>query len=116
MTPATPVKRGRRASRVGPLTGVWSAEIGNLYFLERKQIMITKTLLVINGLNGQETPVRVEDGATPSSIVRKLGLGSYNLARVKDRQVLRSNCNVVRAVGEGERLFAYAPIDVGGAS
>ena len=76
--------------------------------------MITKTLLIVNGLNGQETPVRIEEGATPTSIVRKLGLGGYNLARVKDRQVLRSNCNVVRVVGDGERLFAYAPIDVGG--
>lgn len=76
--------------------------------------MIAKMFLVVNGMTGQETPVRVEEGATPADVLQQLGLPNHQLARVKDRKPLRSNCNVVQVVGDGERLFAYAPIDVGG--
>ncbi len=76
--------------------------------------MITKMFLIVNGLTGQETPVRVEDGATPAHILKQLGLPNHQLARVKDRQLLRQNCDVSRVVRDGERLFAYTHIDVGG--
>lgn len=78
--------------------------------------MITKMFLVINGMTGQETPVKVEEGATPADILKQLGLPNHQLARVKDRQLLRQNCDVSRVMRDGERLFAYAPIDVGGCS
>lgn len=78
--------------------------------------MITKMFLIVNGLTGQETPVRVEDGATPAHILKQLGLPNHQLARVKDRQLLRRNCSISQVAMDGERLFAYAPIDVGGCS
>lgn len=75
--------------------------------------MITKTLLVVNGLTGQETPVRVRQGTTPTNILRQLGMPNHQLARVKNRQVLRQNCDVSRVVEDRERLFAFAPLIVG---
>jgi len=76
--------------------------------------MITKTLIVVNGMTGQESPVQVEEGATPPDILRQLGLPNYQLARVRNRQVLQPRCDVARVVGDGERLFAFAPMVVGG--
>jgi sulfur carrier protein ThiS len=75
--------------------------------------MITKTLIVVNGLTGQETPVRVEEGSMPADILNKLNLPDYQLAKVKNRQVLPENCDVSRVVDDRERLFAFAPMVVG---
>lgn len=77
--------------------------------------MIEKTLFIVNGLTGQETPMLVEEGAAPSDILKQLGLPNYQLARVKDRRVLQRGRDVSRTVENGERLFAFAPIEVGGA-
>jgi sulfur carrier protein ThiS len=93
-----------------------NCEEKDVNLLERRPIMITKMFLVINGMTGQETPVKVEEGATPADILKQLGLPNHQLARVKDRQLLRQNCDVSRVMRDGERLFAYAPIDVGGCS
>jgi len=78
--------------------------------------MITKMLIVVNGLTGHETPVKVDEGATPANILSKLGLPNYQLARVKDRQVLSRNSDVSNLVENRERLFAFAPMSVGGRS
>jgi len=75
--------------------------------------MITKTLIVVNGMTGQETPVRVEEGATPANILSQLGLPNYQLATVKNRQVLQPGCDISRVVDDRERLFAFAPMVVG---
>lgn len=75
--------------------------------------MIQKTLFIVNGLTGQETPVRVEEGATPANVLNKLGLPNYQLARVKDRRVLQTGRDVSHTVEDGERLFAFAPMAVG---
>ena len=75
--------------------------------------MITKTLIIVNGMTGQEMPVMVESGATPANILSKVGLPNYQLARVKNRQVLRSDCDVTRVTGNHERLFAFSPMIVG---
>lgn len=75
--------------------------------------MITKTLIVVNGLTGQETPVRVEEGATPADILNQLGLPNYQLATVRNRQVLQPGSDVSRAVEDHGRLFAFAPMVVG---
>ncbi|UCD56057.1 MAG: hypothetical protein JSV16_09395 [Candidatus Hydrogenedentota bacterium] len=75
--------------------------------------MITKTLLVVNGLTGQETPVRVRQGTTPANILRQLGMPNYQLARVKNRQILRQNCDVSRTIKDRERLIAFDKIEVG---
>ena len=76
--------------------------------------MIEKQVFIVNGLTGSETPIRVREGATPMDIVKKLGLPGYQLARVKDRQVLSSCCDVSRQVENKQRLFAFAPMTVGG--
>lgn len=75
--------------------------------------MITKTLLVVNGLTGQETPVRIRQGTRPANILRQLGMPNYQLARVKNRQVLRQNCDVSRVIEDRERLFVFSPLEVG---
>lgn len=75
--------------------------------------MFTKTLIVVNGLTGEETPMMVEEGATPTNILSKLGLSNYQLAKVKNRQVLQPRCDVTRVVKDRERLFAFAPMVVG---
>lgn len=75
--------------------------------------MITKTLIIVNGMTGQETPLRVEEGATPANILSKLGLSNYQLAKVRNRQVLQPRCDVTRVVRDRERLFAFAPMVVG---
>jgi hypothetical protein len=46
--------------------------------------------------------------------VNRLGLDNYQLARVTDRQVLPQDHDVTRSVQSGERLFAFAPMVVGG--
>ncbi|MCX5653930.1 MAG: hypothetical protein NTY65_04685 [Planctomycetota bacterium] len=76
--------------------------------------MIEKTLLVVNGMTGQETRVKATEGTTPRAIVNRLGLDNYQLARVTDRQVLPQDHDVTRSVQSGERLFAFAPMVVGG--
>jgi sulfur carrier protein ThiS len=75
--------------------------------------MITKTFIVVNGMTGKETPVRVEEGTTPADILNRLGLPNYQLATVRNRQVLPSGSDVSRAVDDRERLFAFAPMAVG---
>jgi len=79
-------------------------------------MMFTKTLIVVNGMTGQEIPVQVEEGVKPQEILRQLGLPNYQLARVRNRQVLQPRCDVARVVGDRERLFAFAPMVVGGYS
>jgi sulfur carrier protein ThiS len=76
--------------------------------------MIEKVLIVVNGMTGQETPIKVASGATPAAVLGKLGFGGYQLARVKDRQILQDAANLDAVVAEGERLFAFAPMIVGG--
>ena len=78
--------------------------------------MITKTLIVVNGMTGKENRVRVQEGAKPIDLLSKVGLPNYQLARVKDRKVLRPGCNLAREVRDCERLFAFAPMVVGGVS
>ena len=75
--------------------------------------MITKTLIVVNGMTGQEARVRVQEGATAASILRQIGLPNYQLARVSDRQVLKRRTDVSRTVQDGQHLFAFAPMVVG---
>lgn len=75
--------------------------------------MITKTLIVVNGMTGQEARVRVQEGATPADILKQLGLPNYQLARVSDRQVLKARTDISRTVQDGQRLFAFAPMVVG---
>ena len=75
--------------------------------------MITKTLIIVNGLTGQETPVKVEEGATPADILNKLGLPSYQLATVKNRQIIQRGSDVSRIVNDHDRLFAFAYMEVG---
>jgi sulfur carrier protein ThiS len=75
--------------------------------------MITKKLIVVNGMTGQEMPVRVEEGATPADILKQIGLPNYQLATVRNRQVLQHSCDVSRVVDDRERLFAFAPMVVG---
>ena len=76
--------------------------------------MITKTLIIVNGLTGEEKRVRVDQGITVAKMLGQIGLPRYELARVKNRQVLRPNCDVSRVVANQERLFAFAPIEFGG--
>jgi len=76
--------------------------------------MIVKRLIVINGMTGQETPVRVGEGTTPESIVGNLGLEGYRLARVKDRHPLPIGLDILPSVQDGEKLFAFAAMTVGG--
>jgi sulfur carrier protein ThiS len=72
-----------------------------------------KMILIINGMTGQETPIRVEEGATPVDILNKLGLPDYRLATVRNRQVLQPSCDVSRTIEDRERLFVFAPMEVG---
>lgn len=76
--------------------------------------MIQKTLIVVNAQTGAETRLRATEGTTPSDIVAHLGLNDYHLARVRDRQVLPADRDVSPAVQDGERLFAFMPMEVGG--
>jgi len=78
--------------------------------------MITKTLIVVNGMTGQEKLVSVGHGATPANILNQLGLSNYQLARVSNRQVLQPSCDVYHNTRDRERLFAFAPMVVGGES
>lgn len=75
--------------------------------------MIEKTVFVVNGMTGQETLVKVQEGATPEHILKQLGLPNYQLARVSDRQVLKARTDISRTVQNGQRLFAFAPMVVG---
>jgi len=75
--------------------------------------MFTKTLIIVNGMTGQETPIRVEEGATPADILNQLGLPNYQLATVRNRQVLQPGSDVSRTIDDRERLFAFAPMVVG---
>ena len=75
--------------------------------------MITKMLIVVNGMTGQEMPVKVEEGATPADVLNKLGLPDYRLATVRNRQVLQPGCDVSRTVEDQGRLFVFAPMEVG---
>jgi hypothetical protein len=65
-------------------------------------------------MTGQETHVTAPEGTTPREIVARLGLDDYQLARVADRRVLPQDQDVTRSVQSGERLFAFAPMVVGG--
>jgi sulfur carrier protein ThiS len=76
--------------------------------------MIEKQMIVVNGMTGQETRVKAPEGTTPREIVSRLGLADYQLARVTDRRVLPQDQDVTRSVQSGERLFAFAPMVVGG--
>jgi hypothetical protein len=76
--------------------------------------MIERRLLVVNGMTGQETRVRAPEGTTPREIVSRLGMPDYQLARVSDRHVFPQNVDVTQSVQNGERLFAFAPMVVGG--
>jgi len=76
--------------------------------------MIERRLLVVNGMTGQETRVQASEGTTPREIVSRLGMPDYQLARVSDRRVLPQNQDVTQSVQNGERLFAFAPMVVGG--
>ena len=76
--------------------------------------MMERRLVVVNGLTGQETQVKVTEGATTADVLRQLGLENYRLARVRDRRVLDGQSDVSRAAENGERLFAFAPMVVGG--
>ena len=76
--------------------------------------MITKTLIVVNGMTGKESRVKVQEGTKPADVLGKVGLPNYQLARVKDRRVLRPGCDLAREVRDCERLFAFAPMVVGG--
>jgi hypothetical protein len=76
--------------------------------------MIEKQLIVVNGMTGQETRLRAPEGTTPREIVARLGMENYQLARVADRRVLPQDHDVTRSVQSGERLFAFAPMVVGG--
>jgi sulfur carrier protein ThiS len=76
--------------------------------------MTEKRLVIVNGMTGQETPVKVAEGATPADILGKLGLADCQLARIKDRQVLQPQSDLVRSVENGERMFAFSRMEVGG--
>jgi len=76
--------------------------------------MITKKLIVVNGMTGKESRIRVQEGTKPAEVLSKLGLPKYQLARVKDRRVLSPGCDLAREVRDCERLFAFAPMVVGG--
>ena len=76
--------------------------------------MITKTLIVVNGMTGKESRIKVQEGTNPAAVLSKVGLPNYLLARVKDRRVLRPGCDLAREVRDCERLFAFAPMTVGG--
>ena len=78
--------------------------------------MITKRLVVVNGMTGQEMPIRVGQGATPANILSQLGFqesGKHKLARVGNRHIFQPNCDVSRVVRDGERLFAFESMEVG---
>ncbi len=75
--------------------------------------MITKTLIVVNGMTGEENRVRVQERTKPADVVNELGLPNYQLARVKDRRVLQPGCDLSREVRDCERIFAFAPMRVG---
>ena len=77
--------------------------------------MNEKKLIVVNGMTGQEMPVKVLDEATPGNVVQELGLDGYSLARVSDRKPLQPTQVIGDQVRDGERLFAFSPMTVGGA-
>jgi len=76
--------------------------------------MIMKKLIVVNGMTGQETPVRVGEGTTPKDVLAKLGLEEHRLSRVRDRYELPLGRDMLPSVQNGERLFAFAAMAVGG--
>jgi len=76
--------------------------------------VIERTVIVVNGMTGQENHVKVRDGATPKDVLRQLNLGGYNLARVRDRKLLPRDLDISRNMRDRERLFAFAPMEVGG--
>jgi hypothetical protein len=86
----------------------------NVLFMKGVMKMITKTLIVVNGMTGKESRIKVQEGTKPAEVLSKVGLPNYQLARVKDRRVLRPGCDLAREVRDCERLFAFAPMVVGG--
>jgi len=76
--------------------------------------MIAEKLIVVNGMTGQETPVKIQEGATPKEVLSNLGLQNYRLASVKNRHVFQPGQDISQAVQNGERLFAFAEMAVGG--
>ena len=52
--------------------------------------MINKELTVVNGMTGKETCVKIDDRATPATILRQIGRPGCVLARVKNRRVILS--------------------------
>jgi len=79
-------------------------------------MIITKTLIVVNGMTGEESRVKVQEGTKPSDVLSKIGLPEYQLARVKNRQVIQPGCDLSREAGDCERFFAFSPMIVGGLS
>lgn len=78
--------------------------------------MSQRMLNVVNGMTGEEWRLRVAEGSTPSVVTGGIGLKDYSLARVSDRRVLAEDADVTREVQDGDRLFAFAPMVVGGGS
>jgi len=78
-------------------------------------MIITKTLIVVNGMTGEESRVKVQEGTKPSDVLSKIGLPeNYWLLRVRDRRLLQPGCDLSREVRDCSRVFANAPIYVGG--
>jgi len=76
--------------------------------------MLRKRLMVVNGLTAEERPVLVSAGVTGREVLATLGLPtSYNLSLVRDRRVFRPEEDLFHAVQDRDRLYAFAPIEVG---
>jgi len=75
-----------------------------------------KQLMVVNAHTGQETAMKISEGATALDILAQLNLpepGRYVLNRVRNRHMFQSDSDVFNAVKDRERLFFFAAIDIG---
>lgn len=77
--------------------------------------MIEKKMRIVNGMTGEETPVRVAEKTTPTDVMEHLGFDKnrYALSTVHNRRVLPPGCSLDKEVRDGERLFLFARIEVG---